>query len=420
MPIDSGGIGRRGVLALLALGAAGVRAEPDELALGRPLGYPVGSVRDWYAVSNRVGSWSAMDRVTGLRTRGVPAGAKPLALAAATDAEPLRYRYDGALRSIDDYLERRPVTGLLVLKHDRIVVERYRYGRTAEARFLSFSMAKSIVSLLVGIALERGAIASLDDPAERYVPALAGSAYGATALRHLLRMASGLVFTERYDGQDDIARLSRAFATGTPSVVEVLRSVGERRAQAGASFAYASAETEVLGRALAGATGRTLADLTHDWLWRPLGAERDAFWIVGRDGHEQAYAGFNATLRDWASLGRLLALDGEIDGRRIVPREYLLEATDVQRQPAPFRPRTATPFFGYGLQFWLLPLRERTFALLGVHGQSVFVQPSSGLVMVQTAVIQSPAGVGDLAPYEERGAFWGGVLRSLGGSADPI
>jgi len=421
MPIDSGGIGRRGVLALLALGAAAVRAEPDELALGRPLGYPVGSVRDWYAVSNRVGSWSAMDRVTGLRTRGVPAGAKPLALAAATDAEPLRYRYDGALRSIDDYLERRPVTGLLVLKHDRIVVERYRYARTPEARFLSFSMAKSIVSLLVGIAHAGGAIRSLDDPAERYAPELAGSAYGATSIRHLLRMASGLAFEERYDGSDDVARLFRAYATGEPSVVDVLRSVHERRAAAGSRFAYASAETAVLGRVLRGATHRTLADLTAQWLWQPLGAQHDAFWMVGADGHEEAYSGFNATLRDWARLGLLLALDGAREGREVVPRDYLVEATDAERQPPAFRPRQATPGPGYGYQFWILPLRERAFALMGVHGQAMFVQPSSGIVMVHTAVWPVASGDGPGLEYLlERAALWRGVLESLGGSTTAL
>jgi len=414
---------RRRALAGLALGLlpAGVaRAEPDEFELGRLFGYPVGSARDWYAMPNRVGSWSAMDRVGGLRTRAVPAGAAAWPLAAGDRTDSIRYRYDGAARGVDDYLERRRITGLLVLHGDRIVVERYRYGRTPDARFLSFSMAKSIVSLLVGIALERGAIASLDDPAERYVPALAACAYGTTAVRDLLRMGSGLVFSERYDGHDDMARLTHAFARGSPSVIDVLRSVRERRAPAGDSFAYASAETAVLGRVVAGATGRTLADLSSEWLWRPLGAQREAFWLVGADGHEEAYSGFNATLRDWARLGRLLALDGAIDGRRIVPHDYLRAATDAERQPRAFRPRVATPGYGYGLQFWLLPLRERTFALLGVHGQAVFVQPASGLVMVQTAVYAGASGRDDREPFEERGAFWAGVLRSLGGAAEPV
>ena len=408
-----------GALALALLPGA-LRAEPDEQALGRDAGYPVGNARDWYGERNRVGSWSAMDRVAGQPTRNVPAGGTPLALAVARDAPEIRYRFGGITRSVDDYLDRQRITGLLVLQGDRIVVERYRYGRTSEARFLSFSMAKSVVSLLVGLAQAKSAIRSLDDPAERYVPALAGSAYGGTALRHLLQMGSGLAFSERYDGTDDIARLVRAFASGTPSVIDVLRSVQERQAPAGSRFVYASAETAVLGRVVAAATNRNLSELTSQWLWQPLGAERDAFWLIGADGHEQAFSGFNAALRDWARLGRLLALDGAIDGREIVPREYLLDATDPARQPRGFRPREATPFYGYGRQFWIQPLRERTFSLLGVHGQATFVQPASGIVMVQTAVYAAPAAGGDTTPLQERGAFWNGVLASLGGSTAPL
>ncbi|HUP08934.1 MAG TPA: serine hydrolase [Caldimonas sp.] len=408
-----------GALAFALLPCA-LRAEPDEQALGRDAGYPVGDARDWYAERHRVGSWSAMDRVAGQPVRGVPTGGTPLALAAARGAPDIRYRFGGMTRSVDDYLDRQRITGLLVLQGDRIVVERYRYGRTPDARFLSFSMAKSVVSLLAGIAQAKGTIRSFDDAAERYVPELAGSAYGSTALRHLLQMGSGLAFSERYDGHDDIARLVRAFATGTPSVIDVLRSVQDRQAPAGTRFAYASAETAVLGRVVAGATGRHLSELTSQWLWQPLGAERDAFWLVGADGHEQAFSGFNATLRDWARIGCLLALDGAIDSRAIVPREYLLDATDATRQPPGFRPREATPIYGYGRQFWIQPLRERTFALFGVHGQATFVQPASGVVMVQTAVYAAPAGTGDPAPVQERGAFWNGVLASLGGSTTPL
>jgi CubicO group peptidase (beta-lactamase class C family) len=279
-------------------------------------------------------------------------------------------------------------------------------------------MAKSVTSMLLGVALDKGIIASLDDPAEKYARELAGSAYGATALRDLLHMSSGLTFTERYDGSDDVARMSRAAATGHPPVLEVLRSITGRHSPSGQKFVYASAETEVLGRVLTGASGRSVAAITSDWLWQPLGAERDAFWLLSHDGQERASGFFNASLRDWARLGLLLAGDGRLGGRQVVPRDYLLGATDRERQPLAFQPGRATPFLGYGLQFWLLPLRQRTFALQGVHGQAVFVQPASGIVMVHTAVNEAPSGAQDPLPVQERNAFWRGVLQSLGGAAD--
>ncbi len=279
-------------------------------------------------------------------------------------------------------------------------------------------MAKSVTSLLLGIALDKGIIASLDDPAEKYAKSLAGSAYGATPIRHLLRMSSGITFTERYDGADDVARMSRAAASGSPPVVDVLRSVADRHSASGSKFVYASAETEVLGRVLADASGRTLAELTSEWLWQPMGAERDAFWMLAHDGQERSSGFFNASLRDWARLGWMLAQGGRVGERQVVPQGYLLDATDSQRQPDAFKARRATPYFGYGYQFWLFPMRERAFAFQGIHGQAVFVQPATGIVMVQTAVNQAASGLQDPEPGRERDAFWRGVLRSLGGSTD--
>ena len=128
--------------------------------------------------------------------------------------------------------------------------------------------------------------------------------------------------------------------------------------------------------------------------------------------------GFNASLRDWGRLGLLLANDGKAGGAQLVPRDYLLDATDPARQPGAFAPGKATPYFGYGYQFWLFPLKERSFALQGVHGQTVFVQPATGIVMVQTAAYANAAGAQEADSYNERTAFWLGVLDSLGGRTE--
>src|SRR5512133_3528316 len=156
-------------------------AEPDEATLGKDLGYPAGTAFNWYVNPYRVGSWSAMDQVRGLPTRNVDRGTRPVTpLRAAAPPAAITYRYRNLAYTLDEYLERQRITSLLILKDGEIVAERYRYGRSADSRFLSFSMAKSVVSLLVGISLEQGLIASLDDPAGKYAAELAGSAYGAT------------------------------------------------------------------------------------------------------------------------------------------------------------------------------------------------------------------------------------------------
>ena len=146
--------------------------------------------------------------------------------------------------------------------------------------------------------------------------------------------------------------------------------------------------------------------------------------MLAKDGSERASGYFNASLRDWGRLGLLLAKDGVVDGKagatQVVPREYLLDATDPARQSPVFKPRKATPYMGYGYQFWLLPIKERTFALQGVHGQVVYVQPGvngqGGIVMVHTAAWEQASGRQDPAPWAERDALWRGVLQALGGS----
>ena len=414
------------LLLALALAAGASHAEPDEAALNKANGYPVGSLSTWYSDPYRVGSWSALDKVPGMKVRAVerPSDASPLPRAASPAA--ISYRYKGMGFALADFMEHQRTTGLLVLKNGEIVAEHYRYGRKDDARFLSFSMAKSVTSLLLGKALSLGLIASLDDPAEKYAKEFAGSPYGATTIRQLLRMSSGLTFSELYDGKDDLSRLSRA-AAGAPGAgkpMDVLKSITDRHSPSGEKFVYASSETDVLGRVLAAAAGKNMSELTTEWLWKPMGAEHDAFWRVSVDGQEQANGGFNASLRDWARLGQLLANNGRAVDRvtgqpgalQVVPLDYLLDATDPARQPPAFKPRKATPYFGYGYQFWLMPLRERTFAMQGIHGQTVYVQPSSGIVMVMTSVWEQASGKQNAQPYEERDALWRGVLQALGGS----
>ena len=404
------------LLTMLCLATA-AQAEPDEEQLGKSQNYPLGSASTWYQNPNRVGSWSDLRSVPGIRTRMVTPSETATALRHMGNSPKVSYTYKGSTYTLAQYLDRQRATGLLVLKNGKIVAEHYRYGRTPDARFLSFSMAKSVTSLLVGIALEQGHIKSIDDTAETYDKSLAGSPYGATTVRQLLRMSSGLVFSERYDGNDDVARLSRASAgaAGAGRPIDVLRSVTERHAPAGSKFVYASAETAVLGRILSGATQKNLAELTTDWLWKPMGAESDAFWRISVDGQEQTQGGFSASLRDWGRLGLLLAHDGKAGHQQVLPREYLLDATEQARQPDAFRPRIATSYFGYGYQFWLLPMKARTFAMQGIHGQTLYVQPATGVVMVLTSVWEQASGRQDVQPYQERDALWRGVLRSLGG-----
>lgn len=334
----------------------------------------------------------------------------PSQLRRASDEITLRYRFQGSKYSLDDYLDRNPTTGLLIARGDTILFEHYRYARTDRDRFLSQSMAKTITSMLVGIAVSEGAIHSIDDPAADYVPELTGTEYGKTPIRALLHMSSGVAFREVYDGADDSAGLGTMLFTGNVAPAAALAIFNHRDAPPGTRFHYAGAETEVLGLIVSHAVHMSLADYLQRRIWQPMGAEADARWVVDASGQEVAYCCFNATLRDWARFALMLAQDGAWNNQQIVPRQWLLDATSVQAPP--FAPYAATSYYGYGYQVWLLPGARRQFVLLGIHGQAIYVDPVSRLVMVHTAVRLKAAGD---PGTKEAAALWLALVAAYGG-----
>jgi CubicO group peptidase (beta-lactamase class C family) len=386
--------------------ARGVEAEAN----GSADGYPLGNRSSFFRLPYLVGSHSHLDEI--FEARVVRRAERPSALARAASVPEITYTFQGTTRTLDDYLSRHPTTGLLVARGDTIFVERYQYGRNDRQRLTSWSMAKTITAMLVGIALAEGRIRAVDDPAERYVPGLAGTEYGRTSLRHLLQMSSGVKFVEKYTGDDDVTELARrTFGRVRPGGLEAVKPFNEREAPAGTRFSYASVETQVLGLVLRAATGRPVAAYLEEKIWQPMGAEADATWLVDDTGQEATYCCVNAVLRDWARLGLLLAHDGRWRHRQLIPAEWVQAATTVAADQPHLRPRVATPFFGYGYQVWIMPGERRMFALLGVRGQSIYVDPASRLVMVHTAVRRQP---GNDPGNVEAGALWGGLLRIFG------
>jgi CubicO group peptidase (beta-lactamase class C family) len=403
---------------LLALAATHTMAAPDEDKLGKAQGYPVGNARNWfYDEAVRVGSFSNQGEIEGIfggKANVMAASSAPMPLPKAGDEPRIRWNLDnGRQLGIDDYLARERVMGLMIIKDGVIQVERYQYDRSPAQRFVSNSMAKSIVSMAVGIALQEGKIASLDDRADKYASKMAGTLYGETTIRNLLRMSSGAHFEERYDGKDDLERFGRAVIRG--GVEEAAKVITVRDAPQGTRFSYASAETEVLAGVLRGATGMSVSDYLGPRLWQAMGAETSALWRAERTGLERAAGNFNATLRDYGRLGIVLANDGlrPDTKQQVIPRDYLLDATDWRRAPAPFRPRTATPYYGYNYQFWTFPTDKRRFAMLGVYGQMIFVDPELKLVMVQTTA-NATAKAGETTLGKNADAFWRGVVKQYG------
>jgi CubicO group peptidase (beta-lactamase class C family) len=378
---------------------------PDAEQYGAREGYPIKGIP---RAPFFVGGFSHFDQI--FEGRLIRRAATPLRLIRASAEPALRYESLTETRTLDDYLARNPTTGLLIARGDTILVERYQYARNDRHRFTSFSMAKTVTAMLIGIAIAEGRIRSVDDLAAAYVPALAGTEYGGTSLRHLLEMSSGVRFVENYSGRDDVARLvADTFVQVGEGGAEAVKPYNERLRRSGYVFSYASVETQVLGLVLRSAVGRPVADYLQEKIWEPMGAEADATWLIDASGQEATYCCLNAVLRDYARLGLLLAHDGRRGDRQIIPEAWLRAATTVPADSWHRKPYAATPYFGYGYQTWIFPGERRMFALLGVHGQAIFVDPSSRLVMVHTAVRQQAA-----ASNAEAIALWRGVVDALG------
>lgn len=382
---------------------------PNADEYGASDGYPVGSLSVVAQTRYLVGTYSHFDRIA--RVRVVTRAPTAWSFRRAPAELDVSYTFQGERHDIADYLRRNPVTGLLIAKDDTILYEHYQYARTDRDRFLSQSMAKTITSMLIGIAVGEGKIKSIDDDVEAYVPGLAGTEYGKTPIRALLHMSSGVAFHEVYDGKDDIARLGRElFGASGRSAVASVAQFNTRVAPPGTVWHYASIETEILGLVLRAAIGTSVGDYLRDKIWQPIGTEADASWAIDSTGQEITFCCFNAVLRDYARFGRLLAYDGVWNGRQLIPRQWLLDATTVNPADAYLAPGAATSFYGYGFQVWLLPGAKRRFVLLGIRGQMIFVDPGLKLVMVHTAVRPKPV---DPEASREAIALWSALEQQF-------
>jgi CubicO group peptidase (beta-lactamase class C family) len=281
----------------------------------------------------------------------------------------------------EDWAERAFTNAFLVLRDGKIVFEDYRNRMTPETRHIGFSMTKTITAMLIGQALDRGEIASLDDPASKYVPELANGGYGKATVRNVLEMRSGADIDERYDFGDNPSLAARIHETAIirnqARFADFAVDVGSRAAP-GSAFNYATLDTAVLGWVLEKATGERLEDLMESRIWQPLGAESDGFFLAdGPPGGGRALngMGFNATLRDFARLGQLLLDGGVANGTRVLPEGWVAQMTAMKP--------TGEAMPGYGFQTWQVDDEPGAFAAVGLAGQMIYVHPESRTVIVK-------------------------------------
>jgi len=297
----------------------------------------------------------------------------------------------GTTVTLDEYFTRNRVAGLLVLRGDTVLLERYGFGADRSSRFVSQSVGKSVVSILIGAAVARGKIASVTDPVTKYLPELGQSGYRNVTIKQTLQMATGVDYSEDYrDSTSGAARIGAALVTGRPGFDEFVRSMKTTAVAPGTKFQYQSVNTQLLGMLLERVTGMTLAKWAEEVLWSRLGAESDAFFYQAKSQPGTcAFACFNATLRDYGRIGLLMLNRGSVNGRQVVPASWVEESTTADADY--LRPGGAG-LFGYGYQWWIPPGSDGAFMAIGIFGQSIYVNPARRIVIVQTSAWSSPIG----------------------------
>lgn len=291
---------------------------------------------------------------------------------------PQNFDFRGKEYDTQQYLKDSWTTGFLVIQNDSIVFEDYYLGNTESTQTISWSMAKSFISALMGIAVEEGYISGVSAKVEDYVPKLKGTAYEGVKIKDVLQMSTGVRFNEDYgDFNSDINRWGRGFALGESQ--DAFAATLERELEPGTVNHYVSINTHVLGMILTKATGRTIADYMHEKLYEPLGMEYEGYWLIDGYGMEMALGGLNLTLRDFAKIGSLYLKNGEWNSKQIVPKDWV-EASITPDAP---HLQAEEGSFGYGYQWWIPKGDVGEFMAIGVYNQNIYVNPTTNTVVVK-------------------------------------
>lgn len=298
---------------------------------------------------------------------------------------PTDFDHNGTTYNTLQYIDSSYTQGFLFIQYDTIQYENYWRGQKEDTPHISWSVAKSYISALFGIAIEEGFIKSINQTVDEYLPELKGSGYEGVKIKDVLQMSSGIGFDETYSNpQSDIQVYWRGFVQGE-SQDEFARTLINERTP-GSYNKYVSIDTHVLGMILVKATGKSLTDYLHEKIWSSIGTEFDAYWIADNTGMEMALGGLNATLRDFAKLGRLYLNKGNWDGQQIVPAAWIEASTwSMEEHLQPESENSSDPGLGYGYQWWILDGDEGEFLAMGVFNQYIYINPTTKTIIVKNS-----------------------------------
>ncbi len=298
---------------------------------------------------------------------------------------PDTYYFEGEDVNLEQGLFHFKTDGLMVLHKGDLLYENYWNGNRPDSQHIAFSVTKSFVSALVGIAHDEGLIASIEDPITKYLPDFNDTGYEGVRIKDILQMSSGVKWNEDYaDPNSDINRYGRTIAKGS-SFRDFAKSL-KREKEPGTFHHYVSIDTQILGFLLTEVTGMSLKDYLYEKLWNKIGMEDEAYFIVDNNGVEMALGGLNATLRDYAKFGLLYANRGRWNGDEIVPSSWV-DASHETDAPhlLPGEHELSSSPWGYGFQWWVPGFPDTDFTASGIYNQYIYVDPIKNIVIAKTS-----------------------------------
>ena len=286
-------------------------------------------------------------------------------------------------KSFSDYLISTGTTALLVLKNDSVYYEEYWDGYGPDSFSGSFSVAKSIVSILIGIAIDEGKIKSVDQKVSDFIPEYNEGLNAKLTIKHLLTMSAAFYWDESYASL--FSMTTKAYYGRNLEKLLLNLEVDD---EPGKTFNYQSCNHLVLAYILRKVTGMTLSEYASEKLWIPLGAKSNALWCLDhKDGLEKAYCCFNSNARDFSRFGTLYLHQGMFNGRQLVSADYVERSTE----PAPLLDVQGDSSNCYGYSWWLAYINgEKVFYAQGILGQFIIVIPAKNIVAVRLGKIREP------------------------------
>ena len=315
----------------------------------------------------------------------ISASEKPFVFEKEDFELPDSYEFEGEQLNLIEGLEHFHTDGLIILHDGKMLFEKYWNGNTKDSKHIAFSVSKSYLSALFGIAIEEGLIKSIDDNVSIYLDDFEGTGYEDVKIKNLLQMSSGIEFNEDYaDPNSDINRFARATAKGS-SFRDFAKTLKNGKKQ-GTYNHYVSLDTQVLGMILESVTDMPLREYLYKRIWSKIGTESDAYYIADKTGTDMALGGLNATLRDFSKFGQLYLNEGSWDGEQIVPKSWVVKShTPDAPHLMPNAGDLSSSEWGYGYQWWIPGDPLTDFTAHGIFNQFIYVDPVSNVVIAKTS-----------------------------------